>query len=363
MFDNLRSVQYDPLSPAGCNHDLVLQSRVPGYKVGDWQNLAYRDRQVYDGWDKQACLVPFAGWPPRRAFHRWHEPQFRKILESHSDAVDTVLAELTAGGPMSPKDFEFQEHKPEWRGTWFGPNLTKQVLRALWYTGRVMTHSRRSGQHVYDVTERVAPPQFMSEPIASEHEAAKAIILDRHKGIGILRPTAPYEVWAIWPQYYDRKTILKELTAEGSIVPLEIEGIRAHAHRELLQDLDRRESLRQVKFIAPLDQLVWDRKLVSKLFGFDYLWEVYVPGAKRKWGYYVLPVLFGDTFVARFDVWCREATIEIRAWHWEPGQPVEAEFWDAFEEAWKLFKTYLGAHSTVGAEQVDRRVLSAAQRS
>ncbi|MES1147216.1 MAG: crosslink repair DNA glycosylase YcaQ family protein, partial [bacterium] len=69
-FEKLKSVQYDPLAPIGCNHDLVLQARVPGYKVGDWQKLAYEERFIYDGWDKQACLVLMDSWPVRRIFHQ-----------------------------------------------------------------------------------------------------------------------------------------------------------------------------------------------------------------------------------------------------------------------------------------------------
>ena len=108
-FDRLRSIQFDPLAPVGCNHDLVLQARVPGYKVGDWQKLAYEERQIYDGWDKMASLVPFEGWPLRRHIHTVHRQNFeKKIFQDHKDAVDLVLKELTDRGPLMPKDFDFQ---------------------------------------------------------------------------------------------------------------------------------------------------------------------------------------------------------------------------------------------------------------
>src|SRR5437762_6367173 len=94
-FNRLRSVQFDPIAPVGCNHDLVLQARVAGYKIGDWQKLAYEDRLIYDGWDKQASLVPFEGWPLRRLIYKIHLRWFeKKIFEEHKEAVDLVLKEI-----------------------------------------------------------------------------------------------------------------------------------------------------------------------------------------------------------------------------------------------------------------------------
>lgn len=347
VIERLRSVQFDPLAPVGCNHDLVLQARDPDYRIGQWSELAYARREIYDGWDKQASLVAFSGWPLRRALHKWHAALFERIFLHHADAVQVVLQELADRGPMTPRDFEFQQNKPEWRGTWFGPSLTKQVLRALWHTGKVMTHSRRTGQHVYDLAERIVPQCLLEAPEMGEHESGKQIILDRHKGAGIMRRAAPYEVWAMWPKWYDKDRVLRELSEEGMIVPVEIEGVKANAHRDLLEETSSATASPAgdeplVSFIAPLDQIVWDRKLVAHLFGFEYLWEVYVPEAKRRWGYYVLPVLYGDRFVARAEFWSRGGSLEARAWHWENGG-LPADFWPALEKALARFARYAGA--------------------
>ncbi|HSI73946.1 MAG TPA: crosslink repair DNA glycosylase YcaQ family protein, partial [Fimbriimonas sp.] len=143
-FRKLRSIQFDPIAPVGCNHDLVLQARVPGYKIGDWEKLAYKDRFIYDGWDKQASLVPYEGWPVRRFFHALQRRNFdERVFSTQQDAVAAVLGEIRERGAMQPKDFEFQAHREEWKGTWYGPSVTKQVLRALWHTGEIMTTDRR----------------------------------------------------------------------------------------------------------------------------------------------------------------------------------------------------------------------------
>src|ERR1044071_2978745 len=104
-FHRLRSTQFDPLSPVGCNHDLVLQARVPGYKVGDWQKTAYEDRLIYDGWDKMASLVPFEGWPLRRHFYTVYRRGFeKKIFEDHKDAVELILKEIADRGALMPTE-------------------------------------------------------------------------------------------------------------------------------------------------------------------------------------------------------------------------------------------------------------------
>ena len=342
VFENLKSVQYDPLAPAGCNHDLVLRARVPGYKIGDWQRAAYGERLVYDGWDKQASLVRMEGWPMRRVFYQWHGKWLMDMSRDYGSAVDSVLKELDRRGPLTPRELEFQEHRSDWKGSWYGPNVTKHVLRALWHSGRIMTHSRRGQQHVYDLVERVVPARLIDQPLLSESAALESLLFDRMTAIGLLRPTAPYEIWSIPLKVAPRKAALKALGDSGQALPVSIEGISALTTEDFLRHLDK-PAKKGVEIIAPLDHLMWDRKLVAELFGFDYRWEVYTKEAKRKWGYYVLPVLFDDQFVGRFDVWCRNGVLEVRAWHWEGSPPKARRFWDSFEKAVKGFMAYSGA--------------------
>jgi uncharacterized protein len=346
VFQRLRCVQFDPLNPAGCNHDLVLQARVEGYRVGDWQRAAYPaegERTVYDGWDKQACLIPFSGWPLRRIYHRWHEGFLERVSAEAPDAVETVLAELAERGPMTPRQFDFQDVRPEWRGSWYGPSLTKRVLRALWHTGRVLTHSRKGPQHVYDLAERVVPARYLEAAPLAEADAVRELVLERHRSMGLVRPGAQSEVWSMRITGPERRAVVKDLVARGDLVELEVDGVKAHACPEFLGQLDDGASEPRAVVLAPLDQLLWDRKMVAHLFGFDYVWEVYKPAAQRKWGYYVLPVLCGDRFVARFDPWCRNGALELRSWHWEPGEPSSPQVREAVCRALARFKSYLGA--------------------
>lgn len=342
VFRKLRSIQFDPLAPVGCNHDLVLQSRLVGYRIGDWEKTAYKDRLIYDGWDKMASLVPFEGWPWRRYFHIWHRPGFDKIFSDHPHAVEAILKELDSRGPLLPREFEFKERKEEWKGSWYGPNVVKVTLRALWHTGQVMTTGRRNGHHVYDLTERVVPEHLRALPMPTEREAKRELIMERHRACGVVRPSAAYEMWSYRIYVPERKALIRELVDEGALVPVNIEGVIGHATPEFLTLLDYPSLEGCVRFVAPLDQLMWDRKLIAQVFDFDYVWEVYVPEAKRKWGYYVLPVLFGNQFVGRVEFYCRAGVLEVRRWHQEPTSPQHG-FKDVLEVALRHLMDYCSA--------------------
>lgn len=355
-FERLRSIQFDPIAPVGCNHDLVLQARVPGYRIGDWQKLAYDERHLYDGWDKQASLVPFEGWPLRRYIYSVHRRWFeKKIFEEHKEAVDVILKEITDRGPLMPKDCEFQQRREEWKGSWFGPSVTKQTLRALWHAGLIMTSGRKNGQHVYDLTERVVPKNLLDQPRLGDQDAQRELVLERHRAMGIIRPVAPPEVWSMEILSYIKREAIAELVDRREIIPVEVEGVKAHATPEFLALLDQPSLDPRVVFVAPLDQFMWDRKMIAHVFGFDYIWEIYVPEAKRKWGYYVLPVLYGDELVARVEFYCRDGVLELRRWHTE-GVELSPNVLAALEAALREFMHFASAVSIRVDKGVDSSI-------
>lgn len=346
VFTRLGSVQYDPLNPVGRNHDLVLQARVPGYRIGDWEQLAYEERFIYDAWDKQASLVLMQDWPRRRVYHTWHKSWWdERILQAHPDAVVAVVDELRERGPLTSTAFRYQVHKDDWAGSWYGPRLTKNVLRALWHTGLVVTAGRKNGHHIYDLAERVVPPELYGAAPLPEREMAAWLVRLRHQAVGLLRPNSSYEVWSLGLPPAERREIISSFVASGELVPVTVEGVRFHALPETLARLETPSPPARMIFVAPLDQLVWDRKAVKHLFDFDYLWEVYVPEPKRRWGYYVLPVFYGDRFVARFDSRLKAGVWEVYSWHWEPDVTPDAAMLGALTEAVRHFRGYLGAET------------------
>ena len=346
VFERLGSVQYDPLNPVGRNHDLVLQARVPGYEVGAWEGVAYRDsgeRSIYDAWDKQACLVPVSDWAHRRVYHEYFSPRWsERVLEPHAPAVEITLGELRTRGPLSSLEFADQAHVERWRGSWHGPKLVKNILRALWYTGQVVTHHRNKGRHVYSLPEAVIPKRYLAQEVPRD-ESLRHLITRRVQSAGLLRPNADAALWSLPAGGSQRNELVRALVEEGALVRLEVEEQPYLALPHVVERLERPLPEPRMTFLAPLDSFVWDRKALKHLFDFDYIWEVYKPEHERRWGYYVLPVFYGDRFVARFDSRRVGDTWHLLHWWWEVGAEPGAEMLSALEDAVKRFKRYLGA--------------------
>ena len=350
VFERLGTVQYDPLNPVGRNPDLVLQARVPGYQVDDWQKTAYTDRLIYDAWDKMACLVPMSDWPMRarlRARTYNHHPL---LLEEQTDAVAAALAELDARGPLSSLEFEDQSHFTD-RSAWYGPKRIKHILRALWDRGLIVTHHRKGGRHYYDRAERVIPPEYFNAlPVEDEDESTRWMLTRRTQTMGLIRPIGEYSIWFGCGPTARRAPTFKELVEMGMLTPVQIEekgakGWPAYVPTSALPLLEAPASMPRVIFLGPLDSLLWDRRGVMQLFDFDYVWEVYKPELQRRWGYYVLPVFYGDRFVARLDGRLERGVWTISRWWWEPGVTPAPDLLDALHVAAANFAHYLCANN------------------
>lgn len=349
----LGSIQYDPLRPVGRNPDLVLQSRVPGYRVDSWEAAAYGDRLMIDAWDKQACLVPPGDWRHRWVYHdhfreRWRE----RVLDPYADQVEATLAQLAERGPLTSLDFENQERVESWQGSWYGAKLVKVILRALWDSGEVITHHRVKGRHAYALPGQVIPDEVLRER-SDEDEALQFLIRRRHQSMGLLRANAQKALWSIPASSARRKDLLAQLVATQELVPVDIEGELYHLRREELEVMDWPEPETRLRFIAPLDPLVWDRDAVARIFDFNYVWEVYKPAAQRQWGYYVLPVFYGDRFVARADLRNDGDVLRVLGWWWENGHPAAPP--EELGLALARFRDYLGVSEMAVSEDLPQR--------
>lgn len=364
VFERLSSVQYDPLNPVGRNHDLVLQARAPDYKVNDWEEVAYcpGERVIYDAWDKQACLVPVSDWAHRRVYHehfslRWSE----RVLKPHAQAVKATLAELSTRGPLSSLEFTDQTPVEGWRGSWHGPKLVKNVLRALWYTGQIVTYRRDKGRHVYSLPEEVIPERYASQEV-SRDESLRTLILRRVQSAGLLRPNADAALWSLPAKSPERNKLAHALVEEERLVRFQVDSQLYYTLPGVLESLEHPLPDPRTTFLAPLDSFMWDRKMLQRLFDFDYVWEVYKPERERKWGYYVLPVFYGERFVARFDSRLIGNTWHLLRWWWEAGIEPDATMLSALEAAVKRFKRYLRAEKVALPRGLDKRTRAAWQR-
>jgi uncharacterized protein YcaQ len=348
VFTRLGTVQYDPLKPVGRNADLVLQARVPSYKVDDWQTLAYTQRSIYDAWDKQACLVPISDWPLRVHTREHHRPYHdREILQSDPGIVEAIYAAIDARGPLRSQDFE-QRSRIHDGHAWYGATQISRALRSMWVCGMLLTHHRQNGNHFYDRPERVIPAQhYTNAPHPDIASYYRWIIARRYQAVGLLRPTAEACIWSACGTAEQRRAVLPQLVEDGTLIPVQIEAIRSQYYMpsSALPYLNQPAPEPRVIFIAPLDSLIWDRKATQQIFDFDYQWEVYKPAPQRRWGYYVLPVFYKDRFIARLDSRLIGHTWTIARWWWEADITPDAELLDALRIAFEQFMAYMGADS------------------
>lgn len=364
VFTRLGTVQYDPLNPVGRNADLVLQARIPSYKVDDWQTLAYTQRLIFDAWDKQACLVPIGDWSLRAHTREHHRPYHdREILQSEPGIAEAIYAAIDARGPLRSQDFE-QRSRIHDEHSWYGATQISRALRSMLACGLLLTHHRQNGNHFYDRPERVIPAQhYTSAPHPDAASYYRWIIARRYQAVGLLRPTAESCIWSACGTAEQRRAVLPQLVEDGILIPVQIEAIRGQYYMpsSALPYLNQPAPPPRVIFIAPLDSLIWDRKATQQIFNFDYQWEVYKPAAQRRWGYYVLPVFYKDRFIARLESRLIGSAWTIARWWWEADITPDAELLDALRSAIEQFMTYMGADSINVAPECDLLLHEAAK--
>ena len=353
VFRKLGSIQLDPLAVAGRSHDLVLHARVGGYDP-DWCDALYQRREIFEAYNKGLSLVPSSELPWFRGRLGRSAPQ---VLADNAAVAERVLERIRAEGPLSSLDFE-RERGPT--TDWFGmpTNAVRAVLEAYAATG-VLGLARRDGnRRHYDLIERLLPAEVLARDLPLREQLLHRL-LSRYRAHGLLGFGGGGDVFGgpgaaqpdpRWPQSPGRNALRAELVERGELVPVDVEGVRG---RRLVIREDEGlleappEPPPSVAFLPPFDPLVWDRGLLGSLFGFDYVWELFLPPAKRRWGWYVLPVVFRDRFVGRIEPRIHRdgARVEVLGVWWEDGfAPRRAEgFVDAMRDALGAYLRFAGA--------------------
>lgn len=343
------SIQFDPIAVAGRNHDLVLHARVAGYEPG-WCEGLYDRREIFEATNKALSFVPVDEFPWFRHVMGRKGPRFHaQALADNARVAERVLDRIRAEGPLSSADFEPESSPTK---NWFGvpENAVRAVLEALTVTGVIGLARREGSRRYYDLLERLLPADLLTQEVP-EREQVRHKLLSRHRAHGLLGAGGAGDTFARIADPRERRELHNALVESGALETVEVEGMRGRRFAladevKLLQDPP--EPTPSVAFIAPLDSLLWDRALLASLFDFEYVWEGFFPPAKRRWGYYVLPILFGDRFVGRIEPRIdRERTlVEVLDLWWEDGfSPQRAEgFVDAMRTALREYLRFAGAH-------------------
>ena len=347
------SLQFDPIAVAGRSHDLALHARVADY-APEWCDDLYARRELFEAYNKGLSFVLTQDFP---WFRGRLSPRWREVLEQNADVAERVLEGIRAAGPLSVHDFERAQGPLT---DWFGmpTNTVRAVLEAYSLTGVIGLAHRDGNRRYYDLLERLLPADVLAREVPIV-EQFRFRLLSRFRAHGLLGVAGGGDIFGGLgparpdprvPGFPGRTALREELIADEDIVPVEVEGVRGTRfvlpdEVELLESPP--EPAPSVAFLSPFDALVWDRPLLGSLFGFEYVWELFHPPAKRRWGWYVLPLLFGDRFVGRIEPRIdREAgRVEVLALWWEDGfAPRRAEgFVDAMRDALRAYLRFAGA--------------------
>jgi uncharacterized protein len=353
VFRRLGSLQFDPLAIAGRTHDLALHARVADYEPA-WCDRLYERREIFEAYNKGLSLVPTSEFP---WFRGNLSRNAARTLAENADVAARVLERIRADGALSALDFE-RERGPT--TDWFGmpTNAVRAVLEAYAVTG-VLGLARRDGnRRYYDLLERLLPADVLARKLPVE-EQLRHKLLSRYRAHGLLGVGGGGDVFSglgpakpdeRWPGYPGRNALRDELVERGDLVPVEVQGVRGK-RLVVSEDVELLEAPPNpppsVAFVPPFDPIVWDRRLLGSLFDFEYVWELFVPPAKRRWGWYVLPIVFRDRFVGRIEprIDRDKARVDVLGVWWEDGfAPRRTDgFVDAMRDALRAYLGFAGA--------------------
>ena len=346
------SIQFDPIDVAGRTHDLMLHARVAGYDPA-WCDELYERREIFEAYNKGLSFVLASEFPWFRAQLRATPPS---VIAENPEVGVRVLERIRAEGPLSSRDFE---HERGSTTDWFGmpTNTVRALLEAYTLTG-VLGLARRDGKRrYYDLLERLLPAELLRQDVPLP-EQLRHKLHSRYRAHGLLGIGGGGDIFGSlgpakpdprWPGHPGRTALREELVENGDLVAVSVEGVRGK--RFVLRDevglLEAPpEPPPSVAFLPPFDPLVWDRGLLGSLFEFDYVWELFHPPAKRRWGWYVLPILFRDRFVGRIEPRIDRAagSVQVLGLWWEEGfEPERAEgFSAAMRDAMDAYARFAG---------------------
>ena len=328
-------IQYDPVDVCGKNAELTLRSRVRGFTRKMLADLLYNDRLLIDYTDKELSIWPREDWPffsTYRDRSKKHGAGFPGIPELEEQAV----AYIRENGPVSSDTLPIQgkvfwHSSMHWSGNWHGTSpAARSVLEQLYTDGVLLIHHKNGSRKFYDLADKYFSRELLDakDPCPDEMSFREWRIRRRIGAVGLLWNRRSDAFLGIEMNAEQRDAAFEKLEAEGSIQKAAVEGIRFPMYF-LTEDLPLAEAVlsdaidlrHRLEFLAPLDPMLWDRKLVEAVWDYQYSWEIYTPAEKRKYGHYVLPMLYGEKMAGRIEAAAdrKAETLVVKNIWYEPG--------------------------------------------
>jgi uncharacterized protein YcaQ len=320
VFSRVGLIQIDSVNVLVRSHYLPLFSRLGNYDSTLLERAAYGPkRTLFEYWGHEASLLPLAIQP----LLRWRMERAQRglgtygriaeVVRTQRAALNRLRDEIAHRGPIAASAFEGARGT----GSWWGWSEVKLQLEALFWCGEITTASRKGFERVYDLPERVFPPEILAQPTPSEADAQRELVRIAARALGIAAERDLRDYFRL--DLADARARIAELVEASELQIVRVEGVRGE--RYLARGARIPRAIDAAALLSPFDSLIWERARTREIFGFDFRLEIYTPAHKRVHGYYVLPLLLGDWLVARVD--CKHdrqaGILRAIATHIEPG--------------------------------------------
>lgn len=361
-------VQIDTIAVVERAHHHTLWMRRPDYEPEMLDELQAQDRRVFEYWGHAASYLPMADYRfylPRMDSFRAPVKSWEKyFIEKHEHLTGDVLERIQQEGPLSSKDFEPPPGTK--RGDWWDWKPAKGALEVLFWRGELMVSERRNFQRVYDLTERVLP-EDVDTRYPGDDELGHFLVRRALSAYGVAREKEIREhIHAADKDVISQS--LADMLDASEVIPVEIKGLDGADYYALPEMVEQSAGLERqslhVCLLSPFDNLIIQRERIKNLFGFDYTLECYLPAAKRKYGYYSLPILWGEQFVGRLDPKAerKKKVLTVRNLVFEPQFQVNDEFLAEFERALTDFMHFNQCQSVEFENVSPKKVLKPLRR-
>ena len=313
--------------------------------------------------DKELSIWPSEDWPYFSSY-RERSLQMGKTFDGLAELETEAISYIKDNGPVCsdslPIEGEIFWHSSmHWSGHWDRKSpAARSVLEQLYTDGKLLIHHKNGSRKYYDLAEKYLPAEILEadNPFEDESKFMSWRVLRRIGAVGLLWDKTSTAFVGMYLKADERKKILAELEQEGKIRSIYIEGIKPpfyyrSEYDDLMQSvLEETADLKpRMSFIAPLDPLMWDKSLVQAIFDFKYSWEIYTPAVKRKYGYYTLPIIFGDRFIGRIEAVPdkKDKVLQVKGLWWESDVKVTKKINNALEKTLKQFAKFNDCQSVL----------------
>jgi len=351
-------LQIDSVNVLVRAHYMPLFSRIGAYDRTLLERIAYhpKKRGTFEYWGHEASLIsldlhPHFRWRMARAARG--EGTYGGIARFGREKrafIEEVRREIETRGPLGAGDLSIGG---KGQGSWWGWSDGKRALEWLFWAGEVTTATRRGFERIYDLPERVLPPEVLHAPTPSEDEAQRELLRRSIRALGIASERCLRDYFRLEAQ--DARLRIPELVEAGDLIPVSVEGWNGPVYLDPQARMPRRIEARAL--VSPFDPIVWERTRTERLFDFRYRIEIYTPAEKREFGYYCLPFLLGEKIVARVDLKADRAkgNLIVHSIHPEASVPPD-EIAPALADELRLMAGWLGLGSITAPKEWRRRL-------